>query len=222
MSRFRKKSLSDFFGRALAQFRHKVIGSEVLAEVRVDLYSKTSQGRYAGVTIEQITDSNLNRVTSTYPGKTTFCRERLKRDGLDGWLLLNNDEVIGYIWIARKSFFENYMNMEVELKDDEIYGFDFLVSKDRRSGFLANHAAWAVMRHYYEAGYKTLFSYINVENKKAVAFHSYLGSRDTLEGVKIIRLFRKPVLTRKITRNTPVIARPRQRKHPNQTATQVP
>lgn len=209
----RHRSSAEWIAVISAHLRKKIMGIDRFALFRLDLYSRDAEATeaYRGISIARIDEASLPHVCAVFPERRALFSARLSEAGVEGWVFHHDGVPIGYLWVSLTDRYEPDILRRIAVPSDTLFAYDFLVSRDRRFGLAAHHAVWQVMRNYMGRGRSVCITYVNVLNRKAVAFHTFLGTRDTLEGINVLRVLGRPMWTWDARRSEPAIRHPRSR-----------
>jgi hypothetical protein len=207
MSQRKIMTVSDILDRLKARMAKHVFGIDRFALIVVDLYQRAEEATtpYKDVRVQRITPEDMPDVIAVFPDRERVFNERFATRCLEGWLIFVGDTLIGFIWFAIDDYYEKDIRRLIRVPRDHIFSLDFLVAKDKRFGLAAHHAIWQIMDHYKTRSYVRCDNLVNVNNRKSLMFHTFLGSFDTLTGVDVLRVLGWPVTSWEASRTTPLI-----------------
>lgn len=210
MSQHKHLTLPQLYDHLKARVAKHVVGIDRFALIVFDLYQRTgveATAPYQDVRVQRLLPVDMPMVVAAFPNRERAFNHRFTVPGLDGWLIFVGPDLIGFIWIATQSFFEDDIARTIEVPPNHSFSVDFFIAKDKRFGLAGHHAVWQIMDTYYARGVTQCDNLVNVKNRKSLMFHTFLGSYDTLEGVSVLRVLGKAVLSWTSRRSEPLIKR---------------
>ncbi len=200
---YRRHGLRALLGKLYARVRASLYSHEEFVVLAKDL-SDTSEMSFAGsLRIEELEPRHL-------PALYRFNRRRCDskanaralgdvEQGYRGYVGYVGAELVGYYWWVDRAIEPRHRDiaaygLEIELGEQDVYGFDFFLLEEHRGGgnsveFL--HTVETLLR---DRGYRTLWGYVVAGNKPARWLYSMRGYRPV----------RKIEARRVLTRRTPV------------------
>lgn len=207
MSQRKIMTLSDVLDRLKARVAKYVFGIDRFALIVVDLYQRAEEATtpYKDVRVQRLSPDDMPGVIAQFPDRERVFNERFAVASLEGWLIFVGDTLIGFIWLAVDDYYEKDIRRLIRVPRDHIFSLDFLVAKDKRFGLAAHHAIWQIMDHYKSRGFVRCDNLVNVNNRKSLMFHTFLGSFDALTGVSVLRVVGWPAISWAANRSEPLI-----------------
>jgi len=207
MSQHKQMTLPILYDRIKARVAKYVLGIDSYALIVVDMYRRTEEaaGPYKEVHTRRLMPEDMPLVVVSFPDRERIFQERFKIAGFEGWLIFVGTALIGFIWIATRDFYEGDIARTVKVREKHAFSVDFFIAKDKRFGLAGHHAIWQIMDSYYLRGFARCDNLVHVKNRKSLMFHTFLGSSDTLEGVSVLRVLGKAVLSWDVRRTQPLI-----------------
>ena len=202
-------TLPVLYDRIKARVAKYLIGVDSFALIVVDLYRRTAEaaGPYKDVRVRRLAPEDMPLVIVSFPNREKVFKERFQIPGLEGWLIFVDTTLIGFIWIATRDFYEADIARTIQIPQNHTLSVDFFIAKDKRFGLAGHHAVWQIMDSYFLRGFVRCDNLVNVKNRKSLMFHTFLGSYDTLEGIGVLRILGKAVLSWDVRRTDPLIKR---------------
>ena len=198
---YRRHGLRELLRKLAGRIRSVVSSREEVVVLRKDLRSITEMEFSESLRIEELEPSDL-------PALFEFNRRRCDskangraiadvRDGYRGFAGYVGGELVGYYWWVDRAIeprhrdIERY-NLEIELAEREVYGFDFFLLEEHRGGGNSVEFLHKVESRLRDLGYEALWGYVVADNKPARWLYSMCG----YEPVR--RVASRRVLTRRL------------------------
>ena len=198
---YRRHGLRELLRKLEGRIRSVISSRDEVVVLRKDLRSITEMEFSESLRIEELEPDDL-------PALFEFNRRRCDskangraiadvRDGYRGFAGYVGGELVGYYWWVDREIeplhrdIERY-NLEIELADREVYGFDFFLLEDHRGGGNSVEFLHKVESRLRDLGYETLWGYVVADNKPARWLYSMCG----YEPVR--RVASRRVLTRRL------------------------
>ena len=181
---YRRHGLRELLRKLAGRIRSVVSSREEVVVLRKDLRSITEMEFSESLRIEELEPGDL-------PALFEFNRRRCDskangravadvRDGYRGFAGYVGGELVGYYWWVDRAIeprhrdIERY-NLEIELADREVYGFDFFLLEEHRGGGNSVEFLHKVESRLRDLGYEALWGYVVADNKPARWLYSMCG-----------------------------------------------
>lgn len=163
VKKFKEKGIKNSFELLLSRIYKK---SNIFAG-RIENFSKN----YESVKITEI-NKNLLITEKKYLNeigrrKYDIFIERLNNYNNLGFILEEENTILGYFWILKGNIEENSTGYTKEIDDDEIYLYDFFILKDYRGKGLTNEIFYFISVYCKENGIKK--SYCIIDNLNIIS-----------------------------------------------------
>ena len=139
--------------------------------------------------ISQIEESDLK---SLMREKRPFHLETMKKRLMNEELCFiakNKDDVIGYIWVRKKSLFFSEVYYEMTIGDDGVWVYDELTFEEWRGRGIQQQILSEVFKYHGNLGYKRVYVGILSKNEPSTKAHAKFGFNKLIKVIKLVKIF---------------------------------
>lgn len=161
-----------------------------------NLKPRVSHGTGSDILLINITRDTLHKISPIYRVKNRYYKALLNTSkGYEAYALVRGKEVLGDLWYftfrnsGPKSMHPDLKLLNIDLRENEVYGFDMYVKPEQR-GRLAVSLLMGALNELKERGFSKFYAYVMADNVPALWLHRMLKFNE-LHRMKMLRFLSK-------------------------------